>query len=298
MDLREFCALLRRQWLTLFVIIFVTMAATTVIYLQLPANQKTTLLYSVGLSATDAAKNDFDLTRTGDDFARTISGWFRSPNLSTKIGALVESEVAASSNPQAKQNFLVELSFTDAALTDRVSAAAKQVLSEEIARYNAASKYQFFASLHGETTGETRPSLPLGLATALLSGLILATAWIVMWNYFAGRIGSVSEAEQLLGSHAAIQFRSPSDPELAFLDTLLARLGKHAVLAGADVNPKPIADKLGIKPTTAELPKEAAVFGREHLALAVIVRLDETRASTLRQIRAATDGKIKLIIWG
>ncbi len=297
MDLRDLFALWRRQWLTLTIITLAVVVATTVLMLQQPPRWQTTLLYSVGISATDGANNDFDLTRVGDDFARTVAGWWRSPALSERISNLAGTTVSATANPQAKQNFLLNFTFTDETAADQVQAATEQVLGEELTRYNAESKYQFFATLHGATTGVTNPELITLIPTALLGGLLLAAGWILFFAYFGGRVSSAAEAEAILETTVSLTFRKANDPALSFLDVLLAKLGKHAVLAGADVSVKKLEGKLGTRVATAEIPKEASVFSREHLALVVVVRLDQTRLNTLRQIRAATDGKIQLVIW-
>ncbi len=298
MDLRDLLALLYRQWLTLTAITLAVVIATVTITLQQPEQQQITLLYSVGISETDSANNSFDLTKIGDDFAKTVAGWWRSPALSDRISSLSSEVVVASATPQAKQNFLLELNFTDSTNAEKIQTAAIKVLNEELARYNTQSKYSFFVTLHGATTISKDTTIVTLILAALLGGLLLAVGWILLYAYFGGRISSAYEAEQILDTTAALTFHKVNDPALAFLDVLLMKIGRHAVLAGADVSVKKIEAKLGTRTTTAEIPREAAVFSREHLALIVVVRLDTTRLATLRQIRAATDGKIQLIIWG
>lgn len=298
MNLQEFFAFVRRQYLIVLLIVVTTIIATGAIASQQPPRYQTTLLYAVSVKGSEGTERSFDITKVADDFARTVTGWTKSATLGEKISALSEADVTISATPQAKQNFLVFLSFADQNSADRITVAADQSLQDEVRKYNSASENQFALTRHGETNASALPNLITVLVAAGIGGWILALSWLALQSYMGERATSIREAEQILRTQVAVTFRKSTDPEIAFLDVLLGKLGKHVVLAGIDTDVKKIAEKLGEKVAMAKLPDDSATLGRGELALVVIVKLDTSRLSTLRQVRALVDGEIKLVVWG
>ncbi|MFA6458581.1 MAG: hypothetical protein WCV72_04330 [Patescibacteria group bacterium] len=290
MDFIDFANFLRRQWLIVLAItLATTLAAATVYFLQQPT-QKLTLLFSVGVQAESELEKSFDATKLADDFSDTITGWLRSPTFAERVSGIAGTPVAISGAAQATQNFLIEASFP-ANGGELVSAATKQVLAEELAKYDAASKFKFFTTLHGETLNVQSINLPKTLASAAFGGILLAVVWLVLAANFGGRVNSVREAERILRERAAVIFHNPKKDEINFLRKL-AKKSANAVLVGADFD----AQKLGLELKTFELPHDAEKLSKSELKI-IVVRLDQTRVNTLRMIRALSDEKIALAIW-
>lgn len=293
MDFQSFLNLVRRQWLTVFLIAAVATLAATVMYFLQPPEEKLTLLFAVGVDEESVSEKSFDATKLADDFAKTVAGWLRSPTLAEKVSGISGTPVRLSASPQAKQNFLVEAIFLERN-RDLISAAAKQVLSDEIEKYNARSKFKFFTTLHGESSS-SRENLAEALAAAAASGILLAIGWIVLSSYFGERVNSVREAEKILKTRAVVIFRNPKKEEVNFLKKLVKK-SKHAVLAGADVDVAKLREKLNLEIKVVELPRDAEKIGKNETKI-VVVKLDKTRANTLRMLRAIFEEKIKLVVW-
>lgn len=290
MDFIDFANFLRRQWLVIFVItLATTIAAGTVYYLQ-PQREKLTLLFSVGVTTDETSERNFDATKLADDFADTVTGWLLSPTFAERVSGIAGTPVALSGATQATQNFLIEASFL-ANSGDLVSAATKQVLADELVKYNADSKFKFFTTLHGESLTSANQGLLKTLVTAAVGGILLAIAWLILAANFGGRVNSVREAERILKTRAAVIFCSPKKDEINFLKKLAKKVN-GAVLVGADFDAK----KLGLDFKTFELPSDAEKLGKNETKI-VVVRLDTTRVNTLRMIRALADEKIALAIW-
>lgn len=290
MDLLDFANFLRRQWLTIFLITLVTaLAATTISFLQ-PPSEKLTLLFSVGVKSDSEVERSFDATKLSDDFADTVSGWLRSPTLSERVSGISGTSVALSGAAQAKQNFIVEATFL-AESGELVPAAVKQILAEEVAKYNTESRFKFFTTLHGESRSNPHGNLPKTLAAAIFGGILLSILWLILLASFGGRVSSIREAEKVLRTRAAVIFHSPQKAEANFLKKL-AKKTNGTTLLGADFDVK----KLGLDLKTLELPREAEKIAKSDAKI-VVVKLDKTRINTLRMIRSLGGEKVELAIW-
>ncbi|MFH1375362.1 MAG: hypothetical protein ABIH35_01690 [Patescibacteria group bacterium] len=298
MDLPAFLSLLRRNWITICIVMLATLLASSVIYILQPPAEKTTLLYSAGIAADSSLERGTETTKLADDFARTITGWTRSSTFSEKVSGISGTVVNVSGVPQAKQNFLITLAYASPENADRITAAAKQVFADELAKYNENSKLKFFITLHGESRAPDRASLGVTSLAALVGGALLAIAWIILHAYFGERVNSISEAEKILRQSTSVTFRNLESPDLKFLGALLKKTGGNAILVGADVNLKILVEKLGGGIHTARVPKEANALTKNDAKPIIVVRLDHTRASTLRQLQALMDKEIKLAVWG
>ncbi|MFH0776641.1 MAG: hypothetical protein V1936_03455 [Patescibacteria group bacterium] len=294
MDFNDFADLLRRRWLVILIItLAATIAAGTVYFLQ-PPRDKLTLLFSVGVKAESPVEQGFDFTKASDDFANSVAGWLRSPTLAERISGLAGTPVALGGETQAKQNFLVEATFLQAN-GELVSAAVKQILAEELEKYDADSKFKFFMSQHGESVSDARSSLAKTLSAAAFGGILLGIAWLILAAALGGQINSVREAEEILGSKAIVIFRNPKKDEAHFLKKL-AKKGGGVQLVGIDFDIAKLRAKLDLELKTLELPRDAEKIGRNETKI-VVVRLDESRVNTLRMLRALAEEKIELVIW-
>lgn len=298
MDLPAFVSLLRRNWITIGIIMLATLLASGIIGVLQPPAEKTTLLYSTGIATDSSLERGTETTKLADDFARTVTGWTRSPTFSEKVSGISGTVVDVSGVPQTKQNFLVTLTYASPENADRITAAAKQVFDDELTKYNESSKLKFFITLHGESRSDDRASLVMTSLAALISGALLAIAWIILHAYFGERVSSISEAECILRQSASVTFRNLESLDLKFLGALLKKTGGQTILVGADLNLKILTEKLGGGIHTARVPKEANKLAKNDAKAIVVVRLDHTRASTLRQLQAIMDKEIKLAVWG
>lgn len=290
MDFLDFANFLRRKWLVIFIITLAATLATTTIYFLQPPREKLTLLFSVGVKTESEVEKSFDFTKAADDFADTIVGWTRSPTLAERVSGIAGTPTALTGATQATQNFLVEATF----LTNEgefVAAATKQILTEEVAKYDAESKFKFFMTLHGESTNNARGNFAKTIAAAIFGGIVLAIAWLVLAANFGGRVNSTREAERLLRTRASVIFRNPKKVEANFLKKL-AKKSNNSILIGANFDAK----KLGLELKTLELPRDAEKIGKNDIKI-VVVRLDETHINTLRMIRALGGEKIELAVW-
>lgn len=290
MDFLDFANFLRRQWLVIFAITLTTTLAATTFYFLQPPSEKLTLLFSVGVKTESEVEKSFDFTKAADDFADTITGWLRSPTLAERVSGIAGTPVGLTGEAQAKQNFLVEASFL-ANASELVAAATKQILAEEVAKYNAESKFKFFTTLHGESQNDARSGLVKSLAAAVFGGILLAITWLILSANFGGRVNSTREAERILRTRAAVIFHNPKKDEASFLKKL-AKKSNNSVIIGADFDAKKL--KLDLK--TFELPRDAEKLTKNETKI-VVVKLDETRVNTLRMIRALSEEKIALAIW-
>ncbi|MFH1546077.1 MAG: hypothetical protein ABIE14_01740, partial [Patescibacteria group bacterium] len=102
--------------------------------------------------------------------------------------------------------------------------------------------------------------------------------------------------EKILKTRAAVIFRNPKKEDVNFLKKLVKK-SKHAVLAGADVSVAKLREKLNLGIKAVELPRDAEKIGKDEIKI-VVVKLDKTRVNTLRMLRAISEEKIKLVIWG
>ena len=295
MDFLEFLRFARRQIGSILIIIFMTVLAATGIYFLQQPIQKTTLLFAVGVDAATESERSFDATKLADDFADSIAGWLQSPTFGERVSGIAGEPVAASGSAQATQNFLVELTFADGNKKDTIIAAAQQILNDELTKYNSQSKFKFFVTQQGEANSDSQSDPVKIFSAAVLGGAVLTATLLILWAYLGGRINSVREAEKLAKTRAAIIFSSPQKDEANFLK-ILAKKSGHAVLIGLDFNPKKLSEKLGLNLKSFELPREAEKIGKNETKI-VVVRLDTSRANSLRMLRAVDGDKIQLIVW-
>ncbi|MDD3067002.1 MAG: hypothetical protein PHO48_04210 [Candidatus Gracilibacteria bacterium] len=298
MDFSGFLRMLLRQKITLGAIVIAAMLASATVAILQPPSYQTTLLYSTGIGSETQITDGFDATKLADDFANTISGWLRSLDFTKRLSELANTPVSISGETQAKQNFLVNLSYTDNEATSRISELATRMLKEEIAKYNANSKFKFLATLHGETNAVSKPNLILTIAAAGLGGLLLGVGWILLMNLLGGRVASIEEAEKLLGVTAAVSFTSSRSNEINFLEALLKKLGSSAYLMGADVKIEKITKQLKSNYKAAKLPEEANLLVKSEAKPIIVVKLDASKIATLRQIQALAEKELHLVVWG
>ena len=294
MDLRAFAGLIRRQWMTVMVVVTAAVLATTTIFFLQPPVKKLTLLFSVGVAAETDGERNFDATKISDDFAKTVAGWMRSPTLAERVSGIAGGVVVLSAAPQAKQNFLVEARFSKDGARD-VTQSIKQVLNDEIEKYNLNSKFKFLTTIHGESLGDSRESLPKALAAAVIGGILLAVFGIVLSSYFAGKVSSVREAEQLLKVKAAVIFHNPKQDEVNFLKKLVKK-SHQAILIGADFDVEKLRAKLNLGVKVLEIPKDAEKIGKSETKI-VVVKLDQSRSNTLRMLKSICGENLELVIW-
>jgi hypothetical protein len=294
MDLQAFASLLRRQYMTVVIVTLATILATTTIFFLQPPVKKLTLLFSVGVAAETDGERNFDATKISDDFAKTVAGWMRSPTLAERVSGIAGGIVALSAAPQAKQNFLVEARFGEDGARD-ITQSIKQVLNDEIEKYNLNSKFKFLTTIHGESLGDSRESLPKALAAAATGGILLAMLGIVLNSYFAGKVNSVREAEKLLKVKAAVIFRNPKKDEVNFLKKLVKK-SHQAVLIGADLDVEKLRAKLNLGVKVLEIPKDVEKIGKSETKI-VVVKLDKSRSNTLRMLKSVCGENLELVIW-
>lgn len=296
MDLFAFLKLLHRQWTTIVLITLATLIAAFFVNSLQPPKFKSTLLYSAGISHETNSEKSFDVTKVADDFAQTVTGWMRSPTFSERVSSLSETSVSASATTQAKQNFLIELFYQDEEGKDKIIAATKQTLEEELKKYNQESKFKFFLTLHGNSSSVTKKSLFFVMSAAALGGLLLSLAWIILSSYLKGSVTSIEEAEKILGTKAAIILNGPSKNKLEPLKILLKRLGHQTLLIVADTKGKQLKKELSDF-KTIYLPEDIAKLMKNDNKAIVLVRLDETLTSTLRQTASLSGKELKLAIY-
>ena len=294
MDLQAFASLLRRQYMTVVIVTLATILATTTIFFLQPPVKKLTLLFSVGVAAETDGERNFDATKISDDFAKTVAGWMRSPTLAERVSGIAGGIVALSAAPQAKQNFMVEARFGEDGARD-ITQSIKQVLNDEIEKYNLNSKFKFLTTIHGESLGDSRESLPKALAAAATGGILLAMLGIVLNSYFAGKVNSVREAEKLLKVKAAVIFRNPKKDEVNFLKKLVKK-SHQAVLIGADLDVEKLRAKLNLGVKVLEIPKDVEKIGKSETKI-VVVKLDKSRSNTLRMLKSVCGENLELVIW-
>ena len=143
MDFPDFLSLVRRQWITVMVVLISAILASTTLFFLQPPGKKLTLLFSVGVSEKSVSEKSFDATKLSDDFAKTMAGWIRGTTLSERVSGISGVNTTLSATPQAKQNFLVEANFGEGS-ENNISQATKQVLNEELEKYNLNSKFKRF----------------------------------------------------------------------------------------------------------------------------------------------------------
>lgn len=296
MDFLEFLSFARRQFVFVLMIILATIVSASAIYFLQKPVEKTTLLFSVGVDESSVSEKSFDATKLADDFADTISGWLRSSTFAERVSGVAGESVVIDGSVQSTQNFLVELIFDSRNKKDVVIAATRQILDEELAKYNSKSKYKFFMTLHGESSVDSLLSPIKIFSAAIFSALFLVFVLLVLFAYFSGRVNSLREAERILKMRAGVIFHSPKNVEVNFLKALVKKSGQ-AVLIGLDFNPKKLVDKLNLNLKFLELPCDLGKLGKNETKI-VIVRLDISRANSLRMLRSLVrEEKIQLVVW-
>lgn len=299
MTLTEALALLCRRWLEVAGIVILTaVAAGTFAGLQ-PRGTESTLIMSISVESRLPTDHMFDAAGLSNQFADTISGWFRSPELSDDISELAGAPVAASVDRQATGNFLLKLNYADAKLEAAAVKAAREVLEAEVAKYNANSKFTFTINRHGELTQPTGANPELAAAAGAFGGAGIAVAYLLILAIATGRITAASQAEEILGVPATIRIRNLKSEEVAFLDQLLRKTGKDTLLAGVNLDPAQLAAALKHKPELAKLPKDADKLAESRQPI-LLVRLDTSREQTLRHARALlrADAETRLVVLG
>lgn len=298
MTLRELFWLNWRHKIQIFVITGLITAGALLLAAVAPQATTTTLLFSAATAEDTATEKAFDATKLANDFASTASGWARSPQFAAKVAGLAGVPVDVTAATQTTQNFLLTLRYADPAASDRVAAAARTVLQEEVTTYNAPAKFKFALTGHGESVATGAPRwLAVGLA-ALVVGGGLAKLWLLGFFYFSGRVVAASRAAEILGVPVALHFCGPRDTRLTALGLLAEQLGPRAVVIGLDCGLKPLEKHLPEKPAKLELP---AAFGQLKAGTPVlaVVRLDHTTEATLHLLRATVPAEqIRLVIWG
>ena len=298
MTLLEALALVRRHLVVCVGLVLLTAAAATALAWQQPHKTTTTLMFSISANDQVATPQVFDATGVASTFAETVAGWLKSPTLSDEISKIAGVTVNASGNPQARENFLVDVQYANPQDEDTVAKATKTVLDSEIAKYNKESKYKFTAVLHGESTATVSQSLIKAGVAGGVGGGLLALLWLLCAGYAAGRVAAVSRAEELLGVVAAVTYKSVRSNDTAYVEHVVKKLGKDALLLGADYEVAPLAHKLKLKCETGRLPHDADKMVKHAGHVAVVVRLDTTREKTLRHVRMLTEGNVVLVVEG
>jgi capsular polysaccharide biosynthesis protein len=290
----EFIALLLRQKLVILVSLSaVVIAAVTAVFFA-PVKIETSQLYAISIRETETT-NAYDLTKVADDFGQTLAGWAKTPTIADEIKKTTNSSVGIAGNTQTKQNFLLTITHTEPKKSAELANAATIALTKLIERYNAQSKYKFAITLAGTTTGTNAKSKPLIIAVATIAGLTLGIGWVLLTALLGGRVTTVTEAEELLGTKTTVRFCRLKSKNLHFLDLLLKKNSKRHLLVGVDLDLTHLAEKLESKPTIARIPED---ISKLEGAPIFVVRLDTTKISTLQALRATQSGEIQLVIWG
>jgi len=296
MDFRAFLDLIRRQRITMIIIVVATVLASSTIYFLQPSEKKLTLLFSTGISKESSSEKSLEAIGSADDFAKTIAGWMRAPTLAELVSEDAGTLVSLSATPQAKQNFLVEVRFDEDNDADNISQTTEQILNTEIEKYNASSKLKFFITLHGKSVANSRENPVKIITVALASGIFLAMMWIILGSCLGRSVSSIAEAEEILKTKAIVVFRNPKNEELNFLKKLVKSV-QLPILLGVNVKAEKLRDKLNLGIKILEIPKDVEKINESEMKI-IIVKLGKSKSNTLRMLKDVCEDKnVKLIVW-
>ena len=194
--IRSHFKLYQRNWLPiLFITLVVAAAFAQATISRSTATHAGTTFVSIGTkNATDSTS--FDDFQAADQFTESIQGWFRNPDLLTKIAAnLDQSKVSISARKQEKQNLVLTYIAESEQAANAIGDQTIATLSQAIQNYNA-NTFPIALSRSYSDTIPDRSTLFIGLG--LIVGLIAAIGLTYLYEFLFGFASLPGQVTQIL----------------------------------------------------------------------------------------------------
>ncbi|MCA9374065.1 hypothetical protein KC725_02800 [Candidatus Peregrinibacteria bacterium] len=235
--------LYQRNWLSiLFITLVVTAAFTQAVVSRSTATHAGTIFLSIGTkNATDSTS--FDDFQAADQFTESVQGWFRNPDLLTKIAAnLDQNKVSISARKQEKQNLVLTYVAKDEQSAKKIGEETIVALDKEIQDYNANTGKSFTIALSSTYVDTIPDRTMIFIAMGLILGIVAAIILTYVYEFLFGFTSFPKQVEQTLQKEATtklvgeLQYKNPtiiyisSKPKKAAKNTLAFPLDTREIL--------------------------------------------------------------------
>lgn len=297
MDSSSHLYLYRRHWLSI-AIITVLSVATVAIFTVVPnpSTHEGTLFLSIGVRQTQDMSTSYDDVQAADQFAETVQGWFKNPNLIGRIEERSGGKADLSARKQEKQNLIVSFDAVSEVQARQLADATIEELRSEIQAYNAETESNYTLALAHATITEEGTRAVLFIILAVILGIALGTGLAYLYEYLFGIASFRGQVEEVFGKKSD-ETITPRAKSLTFLSALIAKLPHHKTLIiGITTSAKEIQEKLSKEPEVLTFPRDAEQMTDLHNRnIVVACKLGKSRLEDIQKIASFLPAEYLLV---
>ena len=256
MELRYYLSTLgRRKGMILMVTLIATLVSiiATLWWIQTTYNSSLyfTVSYRDDQPTTEYKYGNYHANMAAIEFARTLSGWTKNPKLTDEVylragvsqsddqGLLGRLLGPFSTNRIERANIEITIRSKSAQNAEKLVDALQSVLVDKLDEYNTVSATKYEVNNPSKSYEVKQPKLGVNIPIGIVIGLLLGILIAFLYEYFAGVVTSVTEAEELAGREKTdLISRADGDDAYSFLASVAARYPRRGVIfAGITMNP-------------------------------------------------------------
>ncbi len=195
---------------------------------------KTTMFLTL---ATENSNNPEQAEEAATRFGETVIGWFRNPVFVNNILEQTKTQVSLSASKQERQNILISIVSKNNDNTENVSKYIFKKLSNEIERYNIATKSIFVIIDQGKTTSIRKNNFIIYALAWVVLGFVLSLSMMALKEFSKNEVSSKEEVEKILGVKTLdILSREWENNDLTTLSLIIQKSRPIVILAGVDID--------------------------------------------------------------
>lgn len=265
-----------------------------------------TVFISIGARQPLTEKNELSIyenVQAADQFAETVQGWFKNPDLIAKIENQAGTSIDFTARKQEKQNLVITYKAKNEDQAKKNSQLLRDNLKNEIAIYNNQTGSNFQLAIY--STHIQEQSIPpfffaiLGILIGFFAAILISYSY----EYFFGFASYDTQIEEILGKRKLDKLpRRLKEQSLDFLAAFMERPPyENIMLAGVNLKPLKLSNLLKNKlPAKTfshiHLPHESQKLSSSDTQVILICQLGKTKLDDLKKILTLLPKNFHLVI--
>jgi capsular polysaccharide biosynthesis protein len=302
MEIVEYLNFIKRNWKVLLMLTIVT--TLSALYF---ANSKNKISYEDTIYASIGAKQTastslYESVQAADQFAETITGWFKDQNFVNKIsGKNINDNFNISAKKQERQNISINFTGSTKEEAEKISNNLEKELNNQLAIYNNLTQSGFIIGSYSSNIEPKNYPFILVVIFGMIGGFILGQIIALAHEYF---FMLATTQEQIISILNKKPLERLGDEKIKSLETVGAYLkgqsAKKVIIAGLNINPEKISKLLqktnsGKTFQAITLPQDSMeIISKEWIIL--VCRLGKTKLQDLEKIQKLLPGDFEYLI--
>jgi len=221
MDLRQYLFVPIRRYKEVIAVMLIFLALS----IYFTSIQKTvypvTMFYTISLEdsqeTTDFKYSNFYAEHSSLEFSRTVSGWFDDPSFEAQT--FIDSNINKDEEMTfvkklfgffkakrvERQNIQVSFDTYEDAKSHKLADTLTKVLKGRLSEYNKQSNSHYQVALTSKWVEKKEASILMSVTISILMGLLIGVLLMYLYEYFAGKISTTYQAEEIFENECVEQ---------------------------------------------------------------------------------------------